>query len=80
MLVLHFVLCQGGCRDCGKIVKGYVPKEYQTGYGPRLSALIAEIGGIDGYRRETIQTFYAAGAKIRQPWRNGEHFMPGSAD
>ncbi len=60
MQVAHYVLYKGRCRDCGKIVKGYVPKEYQTGYGPRLSALIAEIGGIDGNSRETIQTFLAS--------------------
>jgi len=57
MLVTHFVLYRGRCQGCGRIVKGYVPKECQTGFGPRLSALIAEIGGIDGNSRETIQTF-----------------------
>ncbi|MDH5299525.1 MAG: IS66 family transposase, partial [Desulfobulbaceae bacterium] len=60
MLVTHFVLHQGRCQGCGKLAKGYTPKEYQTGYGPRLSALIAEIGGIDGNSRETIQTFLAS--------------------
>lgn len=60
MSVVHFVLYQGRCTNCGKIAKGYVPGQYQTGYGPRLSALIAEIGGIDGNSRETIQTFLAS--------------------
>ena len=60
MQVLHFVLYSGRCLNCGKTSKGYVPRQYQTGYGPRLSALIAEIGGIDGNSRETIQTFLAS--------------------
>ncbi|MBC7358448.1 Transposase IS66 family protein [Desulfacinum infernum DSM 9756] len=60
MQVLPFVLFKGRCRHCGKTVKGHVPPEYQTGYGPRLSALIAELGGIDGAGRETIQTFLAS--------------------
>ncbi|MFZ5759853.1 MAG: IS66 family transposase [Thermodesulfobacteriota bacterium] len=57
MRVIHFILYHGRCRHCGKLVKGFVPGEYQTGYGPRISALIAEVGGIDGNSRETIQTF-----------------------
>lgn len=57
MKVIHFVLFRGKCTDCGKIGKGYVPKQYSTGYGPRFSALVAEIGGIDGNSRETIQSF-----------------------
>ena len=60
MSVMHFVLYQGRCTNCGKVVKGYTPQEYQTGYGPRLSALMAEIGGIDGNSRETIQTFLSS--------------------
>jgi len=57
MTVIHFILYQGKCTACGKTAKGYVPEEYQTGFGPRLCALVAEIGGIDGNSRETIQTF-----------------------
>ena len=60
MLINHFVLYQGRCRQCGKIGKGYVAGDFQTGYGPRLSALIAEICGIDGNSRETIQTFLSS--------------------
>jgi transposase len=57
MTVIHFVLYQGRCKSCGKTVKGHIPQEYQTGYGPRLSALIAEMGGIAGNSRDTIQAF-----------------------
>ena len=35
MDVLHLILNKGKCRNCGKIVKAKVPKEHQTGYGPR---------------------------------------------
>jgi transposase len=57
MLVIHFVLYKGRCRSCGRINKGYVPKEYETGYGSRLSALIVELAGMAGNSREMVQTF-----------------------
>ena len=57
MDVLHFILNMGKCRNCGNIVKAKVPKEHQTGYGARLSALIAEMSGIQGNSRETVRTF-----------------------
>jgi len=57
MTVIHFILCEGECVACGKINKGYLPSEYATGFGPRFSALIAELGGIQGNSREVIQTF-----------------------
>lgn len=60
MLITHFVLLKGRCRACGKQSKGYIPPEFRTGYGPRLCALIAEIGGIDGNSRETIKMFCAS--------------------
>ncbi len=57
MYVLHFTLQQGKCADCGKTVKAKVPKKYQSGYGPRLSACIAELSGSHGASRETVQDF-----------------------
>ena len=57
MDVLHLILNKGKCQNCGKIVKAKVPKDHQTGYGPRLSALIAEMSGIQGNSRETVRTF-----------------------
>ncbi len=57
MDVLHFILNQGTCTKCGKVVKGQLPRERQTGYGPRLSALIAEVSGVQGNSRETVRTF-----------------------
>lgn len=57
MDVLHFILNQGTCTRCGNVVKAQVPQERQTGYGPRLSALIAEVSGIQGNSRETVRIF-----------------------
>lgn len=57
MDVRHFILNQGTCSRCGCTVKAELPKESRTGYGPRLSALIAETSGIQGNSRETVQTF-----------------------
>jgi len=57
MDVQHFILNQGTCSRCGCVVKASLPKEHQTGYGPRLSALIAEVNGIQGNSRDTVRTF-----------------------
>jgi transposase len=57
MAVIHFVLYKGRCQSCGKINKGYVPQEYQTGYGPRFSAFIVELAGIAGNSRDMVRTF-----------------------
>ncbi|WP_339138587.1 MAG: transposase [Candidatus Electrothrix sp. GW3-4] len=57
MSVIHFILYKGECTACGKTSKGYVPGEFKTGFGPRFTALVGEISGIDGNSRETVQTF-----------------------
>lgn len=57
MDVLHLVLQSGRCSKCGKTVKAQLPYEYSTGYGPRLSAFIAERSGIHGDSRESVQSF-----------------------
>ena len=45
MDVTHFVLHKGVCSRCGKVCKGVIPQEHRTGFGPRLTALIAEMAG-----------------------------------
>jgi transposase len=60
MTVIHFILYKGECTACGKVGKGHLAKEFTTGFGPRLSGLVANIGGIDGNSRETIQAFCSA--------------------
>lgn len=55
MQVTHFVLQEGKCPCCGKMIKAQLPTEHQTGYGARLTAFIGEVGGIQGNSRSTIQ-------------------------
>ena len=57
MQVMHLILHKGECVACGETGKGYVPDEFRTGFGPRFSALVAEIGGVDGGSRETVRKF-----------------------
>ncbi len=56
MDVTHFILQKGKCQ-CGKTVKAKVPTEFSSGYGPRLSAVIAELSGSHGASRQTVQDF-----------------------
>lgn len=58
--VTHFVLLKGQCSRCGKINKGCIPSESRSGYGPRMSAVIAELAGSHGDSRSIIQNFCAS--------------------
>lgn len=58
--VTHFEIQQAKCACCGKVGKGTVPAPFRTGYGPRLSAVIAELAGSHGDSRSTIQSFCAS--------------------
>ena len=60
MEVSHWVLYQGQCLTCGRWCKAPVPAEQTTGYGPRLSALMAELAGTYGNGRRMVQTFCAS--------------------
>jgi transposase len=62
--VIHFVLYSGRCSKCGKVNKGHVPMEFQTGYGPRLSALLVELVGIAGNSRDMVQRFCSSVLRI----------------
>ena len=57
MEVIHFVLQEGRCTCCGKLTKADLPPKAESGYGPRLSALIGEIAGTQGNSRSTVQEF-----------------------
>jgi transposase len=57
MNVTHYMLHQCRCGQCGQTVKAQLPSSAQPGYGPRLSALIAELSGIEGSSRRTVQGF-----------------------
>jgi transposase len=60
MEVTHWVLHQGRCLGCGRWHKAQVPAAHVTGYGPRLSALMAELTGTYGNGRRMVQTFCAS--------------------
>jgi len=57
MEVSHWVLHQGQCVACGRWCKACAPAAHTTGYGPRLSALMAELAGTYGNGRRMVQTF-----------------------
>jgi transposase len=57
MEVRHFVLYGGRCCRCSKRSKARLSVEHRAGYGPRLTALIGEVAGIQGNSRATIQEF-----------------------
>lgn len=55
--ITHFILHQARCNGCGKTVKSHIPKAFNTGYGPRLSAVIAELSGTHGESRHLVKDF-----------------------
>ena len=57
MDVIHHVLHQGICPACDRLIKSVLPAEHRTGYGPRLTALIGEMSGIQGGSRRSIKEF-----------------------
>ena len=57
MEITHFILHKGHCADCGRTAKAALPSEHRSGYGVRLSSLIANIAGIEGSSRTTIREF-----------------------
>ena len=57
MDVTHFILHKSKCQCCGKTVKAKIPTEFSSGYGPRLSAVIAELSGSHGASRQSVQDF-----------------------
>ena len=57
MDVTHFILHKGKCQCCGNTVKARIPSEVSSGYGPRLSAVIAELSGSHGASRQSVQDF-----------------------
>lgn len=58
--VTHFVLHKGRCAHCGKMNKAKVPYSHKTGYGPRLTALVGEMAGVQGNSRATVQEFLSS--------------------
>ncbi len=69
MEVTHFVLYEGRCQSCGRLRKAELPVERQSGYGPRLTAFAAEVGGIQGNGRSTVRDLFRS--VLRIPICNG---------
>jgi transposase len=57
MEITHFLLHQAHCIGCGALLKADIPSPHTTGYGPRLTALIAELGGMHRTSRRLVQDF-----------------------
>ncbi|ETX02877.1 MAG: hypothetical protein ETSY2_34645 [Candidatus Entotheonella gemina] len=57
MDVHPFILQQGTCSGCGQTRKAQIPSAQQAGYGPRLTALIGELAGMQRSSRRLIQDF-----------------------
>jgi transposase len=57
MQVTHVVLHEACCPQCGRLLKAPLPEAYRYGYGPRLTALIAELSGSQRGSRSAVQEF-----------------------
>jgi len=64
MEVTHFILHEGKCTNCGKTIKAVIPVKHRTGYGPRLSAFIGDMAGIEGNSRSSIKEVCESVLKI----------------
>jgi len=56
--VEHIILYRGRCSGCGRMVKALIPSEKRAGFGPRLSAILAEICGVHGDSRRAVEDFF----------------------
>jgi transposase len=57
MDIQHVILHQGTCSHCGRTRKAQIPSASQTGYGPRLTALVGQLAGMHRSSRRLIQDF-----------------------
>jgi transposase len=55
MDITHWILHRCDCPRCGKAVKACLPVEVRSGYGPRLSAFVAELSGIKAMSRNDVK-------------------------
>ena len=53
----HLILKRGRCPQCGRKSKAFIPPDQRSGFGPRFSAMIAEMAGNQGDSRSVIQNF-----------------------
>jgi len=55
MDVSHWILHRCNCPECGKLAKAKLPEHVQSGYGPRLSAFVAELSGTKAMSRNDVK-------------------------
>lgn len=55
--ITHYVLHKGHCIQCGKTTAAGLDSSQRPGYGPRMSALIAELSGMHGASRQSVKQF-----------------------
>ena len=53
--VEHIILFRALCAQCGRMVKALIPFEKRIGLAPGISADIAELCGMHGDSRRTVQ-------------------------
>jgi transposase len=58
--VTHYVLHKGCCSSCGRQVAAKLEPQQRSGYGPRMSALIAELSGMQAVSRKSVQEFLSS--------------------
>ena len=58
--VTHYQLHKGDCSRCGRSVSARLAPVQRPGYGPRMSALIAELSGMQGVSRLAVQQFLSS--------------------
>jgi transposase len=57
LAITHYKLHKGRCSCCGRWVSARLDAPHRSGYGPRISALIAELSGMQGVSRCGVQQF-----------------------
>lgn len=57
VLCTHFRIWKCECQDCRTIVNAAIPAEFEAGFGPRFTAMIAELAGDMGGTRRNIERF-----------------------
>lgn len=55
--ITHIILYRGHCRACGNTLKARIPNALRTGFGPRISAMMAELAAVHGDSRRAVQDF-----------------------